>query len=109
MKRLFDHDPITGVTQYYHDDEKTGKWAIETVQDMEPFLELNKALQNQPDYSKNGIKREWWHVARIPVLVQQKWLSEDGIDIYKKEHWPRVKKKLNDPEWRYLRTGLGRL
>jgi len=109
MKRLFDHDPLTGMTEYFHYDEKTGAWGIESVQDMEPFLELNKALQNMPDYSKNGIKREWWHVARIPVIIQQKWLDEDGIDIFNKEHWSRVKKKLNDPEWRYLRTGLGRI
>jgi len=109
MKRLFDYDPLTGVTQYFHYDELTGNWGIESVQDVEPFLELNKALQNDPEYSRQGIKQSWWHVARIPILVQEKWLREEGIDIYNKDHWPKVKQKLNDPEWRYLRTATGKI
>lgn len=109
MKRLFDYDPMTGITEYFHYDEKSGKWAIETVQDVELLLDLNKAKQNNTDYSKDGMKREWWHVATIPPVIQLKWLREDGIDIYNKDHWPRVKQKLNDPDWKYLRTSLGRI
>jgi len=109
MKRLFDYDPMTGITQYFHYNENTGGWGIESIQDVEPFIERNKKLQNEQDYSKQGIKREWWHVATIPIVIQEKWLREDGIDIYNKDHWQKVKQKLNDPDWKYLRTSLGRI
>ena len=33
-----------------------------------------------------------------------KWLTEDGIDIYNRDHWKAVKKKLNSNEYRYLKT-----
>ena len=108
-RRLLDYDPLTGITQYFHNDEITGKWAIETVQDVDPILDVNKALQNDEDYSKDGIKKEFWHVARIPVVIQEKWLREDGINIYNKDHWHKVKQKLNDPDYLYLKTTTGKV
>ena len=107
MRKLFDYDPLTGVTQYFHYDELTGGWGIETEQDCTKIIEDNKTLQNHDTYSKDGIKKEWWHVASIPVIIQEKWLREDGIDIYNKDHWPRVKRKLNDPDFRYLKATTG--
>ena len=39
------------------------------------------------------------------VWVHQAWqLEQDGIDVYNPDHWPAVQRKLNDPEWRYLKT-----
>jgi hypothetical protein len=107
MKRLLDYDPFTGVTQYFHYDDMSGDWGIESVQDVEPIIDTNKAMQNDDNYSRDGIKNEFWHVARIPVTIQEKWLREDGIDIYNKDHWPKVKRKLNDPDYRYLKTTTG--
>lgn len=108
MKRLLDYDPLTGITQYHHYDELTKVSTIETIQDMEPFIEMAKDLQNDSEYSKKGMKNEWWHAATIPVLIQEQWMKE-GIDLYNKDHWPKVKAKLNSPDWRYLRTSLGRV
>lgn len=107
-KRLLDYDPLTRVSTYHAYDAQTDMTWIEEVQDVEPYLERNKALQT-PEYSKQGIKNEWWHVATIPVGIQYKWLREDGINIFNKAHWPAVKRKLMDPDYRYLRTGMGRL
>ena len=50
-------------------------------QDVEPLLELNKSLQNNQQYSGDGIKNEWWHIASIPPIIQHKWLKEEGIDV----------------------------
>lgn len=108
MKRLLDYDPFTGVSTYHEYDPMTDRTYIETVQDVEPFLENNKRLQNDTDYSRKGIKREWWHAATIPISVQYQWMKE-GIDVMNKDHWPAVKRKLQDPEWRYLKTTTGRL
>jgi hypothetical protein len=107
-KRLLDHDPLTGITTYHHFDPVTGIATIETEQDMEPFIERNKAMQNDADYSKSGMKNEFWYAASIPINVQYQWLKE-GIDIFNKDHWQAVRKKLNDPDWKYLRTATGRV
>lgn len=105
-KRLLDHDPETGVTEYFHYDHTTDTSYVETVQDVEPILDINKTLQNDEDYTRKGIKEEMWHFAQIPIWVQMKWLSEYGL-----ENWPMhpnnsklLFRLLNSPEWRYLKT-----
>lgn len=108
-KRLLDHDPDTGVSTFHAYDHDTDTTYIETVQDVAPILRRNRALANEDDYKKEGIKNEWLHIASIPIGVQHQWLKQYGVDIYKKDHWPRVKRLLMDPDWRYLRTSLGGL
>lgn len=116
-KRLIDYDPTTGVATYHAHDAMARKTYIETVQDVAPVLERNKAIQNMDDggarglteYSRKGIKANWWHVGEIPNVVMEKWLRDYGVNALKSDHWPKVRKLLNDPEWRYLRTGLGRV
>lgn len=108
MKDLLDIDPLTGVETWHHYDPVTDATTIESRQDVEPFLEANKVLSNT-DYSQQGIKESWWHVASLPMVVIEKWKVEDGIDVFNKNHWNAVKRKLNDPENRFLRTGSGRV
>jgi len=109
MKKILDVDPMTGVTQYFHYDEISGDWGIESIQNVDPFIERNKRLQNDEEYKKRGMKNEFWHFASIPIMIQEKWLREDGIDLMNKDHWPKVKKKLMDPDYRYLRTTTGKI
>lgn len=108
MRRFFDHDPLLGVTEYFHCDETTGRWAIEAVQDATPILDRNKALANADDGGWSP-SREWRRAASIPAVVVLKWLNEDGINLFDRNHWPAVLRKLNDPDWRWLRTAPGRL
>ena len=107
--RLLDFDPFTGVSTYHGFDHQTDKTIIHTTQDAEPYLNLNKIRQNDDDYSKNGKKNNWWHVASIPIGVQLKWLKEEGIDIFDKNHRQAVKRKLNSSEYKYLRTSTGKI
>lgn len=109
MKRLIDHDPLTGVSQYHEYDPLTKRTTIETTQDVTPFLESNKIFRDCDDYSKKGIKNEWWHTATIPVVVQYKWLKEHGVDIYNKDHAQKVNQMLDMPEWKYLKCTNGRI
>jgi hypothetical protein len=106
LKRLFDRDPLTGVTEIFHYDNLTGDSHIETIQDVEPILDQNAEHRNDDEYTKNGIKNEMWHFARIPIVVQLRWLTEYGI-----EDWPMHPRNskllfrlLNSPEWKYLKA-----
>ncbi len=103
-RELFSHDPMTGLNIWFDYNEQTDETTLEYEQDVEPILELNKKKQNDPDFTQQGIKQEMWQYASIPVGVQMKWLVEEGLDIYDDNAWPQIYKKLNDPEYRYLKS-----
>lgn len=98
-RRLIDHDPETGIKTYHHYDDATDKAAIETVQDVTPIIEINKAQQ------KEGFEKrsELWHAATIPAVVQLEWMTKYGVDLYNKDHFPAVKRLLNSSEYSHLR------
>jgi hypothetical protein len=104
MKRIVDYDPTTGASTWFEYHPETDMTIVSRMQDVEPLLDMNKRLANNDDYTKTGIKKEWWHYASIPNVIIEKWLNEDGIDVFNKEDGKRVYKKLNDPEYRYLKT-----
>jgi hypothetical protein len=108
QRRLLDFDPLTGLREYHSYDPITRKTIIETVQDVAPALERNKALQNEGDGGWSP-SRELRRAASIPHVVILKWRHDHGIDVFDRNHWPAVKRLLNDPDWRWLRTAPGRL
>lgn len=99
-KRLLDYDPITGVTQYFHFDELTNETHIETVQDASREVEQSRALQNDDDYTRRGMKNDMLHYAHIPDGVLMQWFGM-GIDIKDRKE---LIKMVNKPEWSYLKT-----
>ena len=105
-KRLLGHDPLTGITEYFHYDHTTDTSFVETTQNVEPVLDWNKALQNDDENWKRGVKNDFAMYASIPLVVQLRWLNEYGM-----ADWPlrpgnekHLFKLLNSPEWRYLKT-----
>jgi len=75
------------------------------VQDVEPILDLNKEERSE-DISSDWGRR----YARIPNTVALQWFYDEhrrgnvGLRMYSEE-WDRlVWKKLQDPDWAYLRT-----
>ncbi len=101
---LLGHDPVNGIDQYHDYDESTDTSRFISVGDAEPVLEMNKAMANDDDYTKQGIKDGWWRYATIPTIFQYKLLVEHGINIYKKEDGHRLSKILENPEYRHLKT-----
>lgn len=83
------------------DDGKS--FHLKYEQDVEPILDLNKAKQSagRAYYAQD---HEMWRVASIPVVVQYDWMTKHGVDVHNPDHWPRVQRLLNDPDWRYLKT-----
>lgn len=46
-RRFFDHDPFTGITEYFHFDHSNGASFIEMVEDETALVEANKAHFNE--------------------------------------------------------------
>ncbi len=108
MADLFDHDPLTGMTEYFHYDEVDGSYVIETRQNVSSLIALNKASYN--DSEKSTRYGEWAHIAETPNTVMMQ-LAEQGIvtpagrilDHKKYRAW------LNDPDNRFFRVRTGRV
>ncbi len=100
-------DAAEQVVSEFHYDEMEDRTTIRRVQDCEPIVERNKLLQTDNPYSPDrSLKR----IASIPLVIAEKWIAEDGINwlsLPKKEKAAYLRKKLNDPDWRHLRTSEG--
>lgn len=103
-ERLLSFDPLTGLSEWHSYDEATDTTTIRTEGDCEPVLEANKLLANDTDFTKRGIKDDFWLYARFPAAFQVKLLIEQGIDVYNKNHGERLSKILEDPAYRHLKT-----
>jgi hypothetical protein len=80
---------------------------IVSTQDVEPILERNKALRGEPQRGHDCARL----VADIPAVILVRWLNEEyargntHLRLFTREFNDTVvRRKLQDPEWRYLRT-----
>ena len=96
---LISHDPEAGITKLFH-RLHDGDWVYQTIQDVEPILEANKAEQNS-GVKPSGTMRK---VASIPLVLIVEWEKKYGLNFYNKDHWPGIKALLNSNEYRHLRT-----
>ena len=87
-----------------------GTITFQRHQDSEGILESNRQELRDGEQKKNAFGRK---VATIPNGLIEKWMKEEGLDIYQLGRDPEVRKrlfkKLNDPEFLYLRTHDSRL
>ena len=105
MRLIHTETNALGVTRRYYGDDD-GNITVEAEQDLEPLLDRNKAIQVEngkkitSDYSNP--------IATIPPIFITKWLNEEGWFVYDADKCPdaekKFKRKLNDPDWRWLRT-----
>lgn len=101
----------TGIKEEILFDWDAGKATTKTTYtptfDTNAVLENNKILQNHTDgFSPT---RELQHVASIPLSVVMLWIDKYGVDPTARGNEALLARLLNDPEWRELRTGLGRV
>lgn len=104
MRRLISNDPLTGIDTFHEYDSQTDETRIIHIGDSEPYLEENKRLANDNEYTKKGIKNGWLKYASIPPAFQVHLLIHHGLDVYNKEHGAAIGNLMNDPQYRFLKT-----
>lgn len=107
--RQIEYDPVTGVRELFDYDWKTDTSVIRTVQHVSPTLDLNKTSRNDETQKWRGKNNDFWKVGSIPLVVLHQWMVEEGINFMTKEGLQRIKRKLDDPNWAYLKTAPVRL
>jgi hypothetical protein len=89
------------ITSRFHKNSEGG-FTISRTQDVEHILDRNKELQNTPQ------KSDWGrHIASIPLVFIEKWANEEGANLLtmgKDEAAKFIRRKLKDPDWRWLKT-----
>lgn len=108
-------EPLPGhprVSFYYDETAPAAqRFVIAHTWDHEPELEAAKVLRREAEEGAKGYSpsRELRRVASISPGLALKWLTEEGIDIHKAEHWPAIAAKLDSPEYLHIRTAPGRV
>lgn len=86
-----------------HRDRSDGRVIFERLQDVEPILDDNKRLEGE----SQSRKADFRHIATIPNVIIEKWIAEEGAPVLamsSHEFAAFIRRKLNDPDYRYLRT-----
>jgi len=93
-----------------HLDTNGQDLAVEHVQDVEPILNWNREARREEQHGDWGR-----HVARIPNVIYVKWFDEEhakgntSLRMFTKEFDEIVHRKLQDPEYAYLRVDRPKL
>ena len=101
---LIDQDPFTGESVYYEFNRATQHAVITHEQNVGRIIDNNVDDQNNTWRTQKGIKRDWWHYARVPNTVIVEWKQKHGVDFYDKTHRKKVFQLLNSPEYKLLKT-----
>lgn len=105
MRRLLSADG--DVIAWFEDAPADDGFVIRHEANEIPVIESNKVTQNMDEGLHHG--KDFRHAACVPDIIALKWLNEEGLWIDNKDHWKGIKRKLNDPDYRWLRTWTGRL
>lgn len=98
MKRVLEKDG--DVTTIYHD--LGDKVVIQKVQDVDPIIEANKAQYNAASGWMGNMAMV--HVGRVPKVVMDRWILEDGINYLAPENKGLLLKKLEDRDNRMFKV-----
>lgn len=93
-----------GDVAHYWRDDGNGSGSVVSQADVTDEIELNKQRLNS---TPRILKADFWPEAHIPDIIVLKWLNEEGWSVFDKNAKDRLRRKLNDPDWRYLRLRPG--
>jgi len=93
---------------FHWDHDDGGKFHVNHNQDVEPYLERNKAIATS-GWDGYDDSRDFRKIGTVPDVIAYEWLTKRGVNLFNPDHKLAVRKLLNDPEYRYLRTTPGRI
>lgn len=99
--RLFDHDPITGVTEMFHYDDVTDTVTLELIQRVDERV-YQAQYNAHSDHKATAWKGDWHKVASIPLVVYEDLRRQGIVDDD-----AAFKRWLNDRDNRVFRTKPG--
>jgi hypothetical protein len=94
MSEFFEYDPQYGIKTETAFDEMTQEMTLIRTADVEPVLDYTKAMANDGDVSKRGIKDSWWLYAKLPPIVILQ-LRAKGINVYDRNDQQRMFAEIN--------------
>jgi hypothetical protein len=103
--RLFSHDPLTGITEYFTYDPETDGFTIETRQDVGAMLELAKQYHNDAPLRWG----EFTHVKYIPDVIMMELQKQGIVHGYRIVDEPKFRAFLNERDTAAFRTRPGRV
>jgi hypothetical protein len=104
-------DPGSAVVRQVGFDESSRKTVITASQPNEQeCLSFNRALFNAERTTSALCPGDAMVlVARVPLILIEKWRREEGLDYFNPAHQPRLLARFNSNEYSALRTAPGRL
>jgi len=98
---VLDRDRVRRTDMHFDEVDKT--ITFNTVQDVGPMLEENKAKMNAyGDKLSLGKRGEWHHTASIPITVWEKWMKDTNGAIEKDTKL--LAAYLNNPDYKYFKV-----
>lgn len=94
-------------TEYFFKDNGDGTYEVFSTQENDALLDRNAAMANHNDgwSASRDIRR----AASIPMNLIQKWRNEEGWNALDPKHDDKLTAKLNDIDYRKLRTAHWRV
>lgn len=66
-------------------------------------------LRNNPEYSRQGIRKDWHHVASVPADVQLEWATKFGFEAWNAHPNEIARFIETHPEYNKLKVTDGRI
>lgn len=85
-----EYDPNTGITEICSFDEISGALTITKQEDCTALVDRNKELKRTRACDDGKRPEDIRLYCSIPVGVQYELLWKHGVDITKRDHWPRL-------------------
>lgn len=108
ISKLLNRVPDSSLETWHHYDTATDETRIETKQQCDHIIDMNHAEATEPGLKQFGIRKGWWHVARIPNIVIHKWLVEYGVNVHDPNHIDKVR-QLVMGDYKKLKTTTGKI
>jgi len=105
-----EYNPYTDAVEDWYWDADNETFTIRNRHNLGNILEMNKSQAAGSLESRFGGEM-LHHVAEIPLCVVTKLKKEHNIDVFTSDPTEkrRLRRLLDDPEWRFLKTTVKRL